>query len=353
MSDLYNKILRTPLDPDVTFSDDPLRMMRAVRFAAQLDFMIYPDTFDAIKRNAERIKIITKERINDELGKILRSPRPSIGFRLLDESGLLPLIFPELCALKGVESVENLGHKDNFNHTLQVLDNVAARSDKEWLRWAALLHDIGKPATKKFEPGRGWTFRNHNFIGEKMVPRIFRNMKLPLNEKMKYVAKLVGMHMQPQAVGEEQVTDRAIRRMSKEAGEDLEDLMILAEADITSKNKAKVQRILENFQYVRNRLAEVSSKDDWREWENPINGNMIMAMFSLERGNVEDGKVIGMIRDRIKDEIFCIPERDNFDFAYDFLLQIAPEYGLTIDKDIDKEQIRAMVKKRKTAQTDR
>jgi poly(A) polymerase len=350
MSDLYNKILRTPLDPDVTFSDDPLRMMRAVRFAAQLDFMIYPDTFDAIKRNAERIKIITKERINDELGKILRSPRPSIGFRLLDESGLLPLIFPELCALKGVESVENLGHKDNFNHTLQVLDNVAARSDKEWLRWAALLHDIGKPATKKFEPGRGWTFRNHNFIGEKMVPRIFRNMKLPLNEKMKYVAKLVGMHMQPQAVGEEQVTDRAIRRMSKEAGEDLEDLMILAEADITSKNKAKVQRILENFQYVRNRLAEVSSKDDWREWENPINGNMIMAMFSLERGNVEDGMVIGKLRDRIKDEIYCIPEKDNFDYAYDFLLQIAPEYGITLAPDIDKEQVRAMVKKRKTAQ---
>ncbi len=345
LSDLKRKILRTPLDPDVTFSDDPLRMMRAVRFASQLNFCIYPDTFEAIKRNAERIKIITKERINDELSKILCSPRPSVGFRLLDETGLLPLIFPELCLLKGVENVENLGHKDNFNHTLQVLDNVAARSDKEWLRWAALLHDIGKPATKKFEPGRGWTFRNHNFIGEKMIPRIFRSMKLPMNEKMKYVAKLVGMHMQPQAVGEEQVTDRAIRRMSKEAGEDLEDLMILAEADITSKNKAKVQRILENFQYVRSRLKEVSSKDDWREWENPINGNMIMAVFGLKQQ--EQGKVIGSLREEIKDEIYCVPEKENFDYAYDFMLSLAEKYGITPLPGVDKEQIRLMVKHRK------
>lgn len=346
LSDLKKRILRTPLDPDITFSDDPLRMMRAVRFASQLDFLIWPDTFEAIVRNADRIKIITRERINDELGKIMRSPRPSVGLRLLDESGLLEYIFPELLALKGVETKEGRGHKDNFAHTLKVVDNVAAKSDNEWLRWAALMHDIGKPATKKYEPGTGWTFRNHNFIGEKMVPRIFRTMKLPLNEKMKYVAKLVGMHMRPQAVGDDDVTDRAIRRMSKEAGADINDLMLLAEADITSKNPEKVRRILENFQYVRNRLKEVGRKDDWREWENPINGNMIKALFGWPPNDVECGKMIGVLRDRIKDEIYCIPERENFDYAYSYLLSIAPEYGLTPVADADKEAIRAMVKKR-------
>jgi poly(A) polymerase len=339
--DLHNKTLRTPLDPDITFSDDPLRMMRAVRFATQLDFLIYPETFEAIRRNAHRISIITKERINDELSKIIRSPRPSIGFKLLNEVGLLPLIFPELCALKGVETKEGRGHKDNFAHTLQVLDNVALRSDNEWLRWAALLHDIAKPATKKYEPGIGWTFRNHNYIGEKMIPRIFRKMKMPLNEKMKYVAKLVGMHMRPQAVGDEDVTDRGIRRMAKEAGADIQDLMLLAEADITSKNPVKVRRILENFQYVRKRLEEVATKDDWREWENPINGNMIKMLFGLE-----NGKVIGDLQAKIKDEIYCIPEKENFDYAYDYLLSIAPDFGLTPVKDCDKESLRQLKKKR-------
>lgn len=347
LADIEKKILRTPLDPDITFSDDPLRMMRAIRFASQLDFLIWPDTFEAIRRNAQRIKIITRERINDELSKIMRSPRPSVGLRLLHESGLLSLILPELEALKGVETKEGRGHKDNFAHTLKVVDNVAARSDNEWLRWAALLHDIGKPATKKFEPGVGWTFRNHNFIGQKMVPRIFKAMKMPLNEKMKYVALLVGLHMRPQAVGDDDVTDRAIRRMSKEAGQHLDDLMILAEADITSKNPEKVRRILDNFAYVRSRLKEVSSKDDWREWENPINGNMIKALFGFEHDNVAQGKIIGELRQRIKDEIYCIPERENFDYAYSYMLSIAPEYGLTPLPDADKEAIRQMVKIRK------
>ncbi len=324
LKDLNNKTLRTPLDPDITFSDDPLRMMRAIRFATQLNFRIHPDTLSAIKKNAPRISIITKERINDELSKIMLSPRPSVGFKLLDQIGLLPLIFPELVALKGIETREGHGHKDNFAHTLKVLDNVAEKSENEWLRWAALLHDIAKPATKKYEEGLGWTFRNHNFIGQKMVPRIFKNMKMPLNQKMKYVAKLVGLHMRPQAVGEDEVTDRGIRRLSKEAGEDLEDLMILAEADITSKNPAKVKRILDNFQYVRRRLKEVSTKDDWREWQNPINGHMIKALFGIP-----DGKLIGTLRQRIKDEIYCIPEKDNFDYAFEYLLKIAPEYNLT------------------------
>ena len=337
LTDLQRRTLRTPLDPDVTFSDDPLRMMRAIRFATQLDFRIDPDTFEAIKRNASRLEIITRERINDELSKIMRSPRPSVGWRLLDESGLLPLVFPEIIELKGVETVEGKGHKDNFAHTLQVLDNVAERSDKEWLRWAALLHDIGKPATKRFEPGVGWTFKNHNFIGEKMIPRIFRRHKLPLNEKMKYVAKLVGLHMRPQAVGDDDVTDRGIRRLCREAGEDLEDLMILAEADITSKNPVKVQRILKNFRYVRERMKEVADRDAEREWENPVNGHMIKALFGLP-----DSPLLGELRNRIKEEIYCIPEHENFDYAMAYLLKIAPEYDLVPLPDVDIESLRTL-----------
>lgn len=344
LQDLHRRTLRTPLDPDITFSDDPLRMLRAIRFATQLDFLIEPATFRAIKRNAERLRIITRERVNDELGKIMRAPRPSVGWRLLDEAGLLHIIFPELLELKGVETIEGRGHKDNFAHTLKVLDNVAERSDNEWLRWAALLHDIGKPQTKKYEPGIGWTFRNHNFIGEKMVPRLFKRHKLPLNEKMKYVAKLVGLHMRPQAVGEDEVTDRGIRRMSREAGEDLDDLMILAEADITSKNPAKVKRILDNFKYVRSRLAEVASKDDWREWKNPINGHMIKLLF-----NLQDGPMLKILQDRIKDEIYCIPEKENFDYALEFLLSISSEYGLEADSNIDMELLRNTgIKKRQS-----
>lgn len=339
--DLHNGIIRTPLDPDITFSDDPLRMLRAIRFASQLDFRILPETFAAIRANAERISIISKERINDELNKILLSPVPSVGLRLLDASGLLQLIFPELMELKGVETKEGKGHKDNFAHTLQVVDNVSRLSDNLWLRWAALLHDIAKPRTKKFDSSTGWTFHNHNFIGEKMVPRIFRRMKLPLNDKMKYVAKLVGLHMRPQAAGDEDVTDRGIRRLSKDAGQDLEDLMLLAEADITSKNPEKVRRILENFKYVRRRLGEVSSKDDWREWENPINGNMIKALFGIP-----DCSLLGQLKEEIKKEIYCVPEKDNFDYAYGYLLQIAPSFGLKPAEGADKESIRGILNPR-------
>ncbi len=281
MSDLRSRTIRTPLDPDITFSDDPLRMMRAIRFATQLGFYIAPDTFEAIRRNAERIKIITKERINDELGKIMRSPRPSVGFRLLDMAGLLEIIFPELCALKGVETQEGRGHKDNFLHTLKVLDNVAEKSDDEWLRWAALLHDIAKPVVKRYDRRLGWTFHNHNFIGEKMIPRIFGRMKLPMNEKMKFVAKMVGLHMRPQSVADSGVSDSGVRRLITDAGNDLESLMLLCEADITSKIPEKVKRQLAGFARLRQRMDEINAADDYRNWKNPVNGNEIMQRYGL------------------------------------------------------------------------
>lgn len=323
VADLKNRILRTPCDPDITFSDDPLRMMRAIRFACQLQFHIAPETFEAIKRNAPRIEIITKERINDELGKILRSPKPSIGFRLLDMAGLLPLILPELAALKGIETKEGKGHKDNFLHTLQVVDNISQHSDNEWLRWAALLHDIGKPATKKFEKGTGWTFRNHNYIGEKMIPRLFKKMKLPQNEKMKYVAKLVGMHMRPQSVGEEGVTDSGVRRMITEAGEDIEDLMLLAEADITSKNPEKVQRFLDNFKLLRERVDEVNAKDDYRNWKNPVSGNEIMEMLGLP-----PSPPVGRLLQDIKDAILNCEIENDHDAAIAYMLRRASDLNL-------------------------
>lgn len=296
--DLAKRVIRTPLDPDITFSDDPLRMMRAVRFATQLDFEILPETLEAIRRNASRLEIITRERINDELGKIMRSPRPSTGFKLLDSTGLLAIAFPAILDLKGVETVEGVGHKDNFLHTLQVVDNVAARSDNEWLRWTALLHDIGKPATKRFDDKLGWTFHNHNFIGEKMVPRIFRKYKMPMNENMKYVAKLVGLHMRPQSVGESGVTDSGVRRLITDAGSDLDDLMILAEADITSKNPGKVRRQLEGFRRLRERMEQINDADALRNWKNPVNGNEIMEHFGLT-----PGEEIKWIKDAVKEAI--------------------------------------------------
>lgn len=296
--DLAKRVIRTPLDPDITFSDDPLRMMRAVRFATQLDFEILPETLEAIRRNASRLEIITRERINDELGKIMRSPRPSTGFKLLDSTGLLAIAFPAILDLKGVETVEGVGHKDNFLHTLQVVDNVAARSDNEWLRWTALLHDIGKPATKRFDDKLGWTFHNHNFIGEKMVPRIFRKYKMPMNENMKYVAKLVGLHMRPQSVGESGVTDSGVRRLITDAGPDLDDLMILAEADITSKNPGKVRRQLEGFRRLRERMEQINDADALRNWKNPVNGNEIMEHFGLA-----PGEEIKWIKDAVKEAI--------------------------------------------------
>lgn len=327
--DLHRKIIRTPLDPDITFSDDPLRMMRAIRFATQLQFDILPETFDAIVRNKDRIKIITKERINDELSKIIRSEKPSRGFVLLEKSGLLELIFPELYALKGVDTMEGRGHKDNFYHTLQVLDNISEKTNNEWLRWAALLHDIAKPATKRYDAKIGWTFHNHNYIGEKMIPRIFKKMKLPSNEKMKYVAKLVGMHMRPQSIGEDGVTDSAVRRMMFDAGEDVDDLMLLAEADVTSKNPNKVKRILENFKLVRERMVEIEEKDRIRNFQPPIDGIEIIRVFGIEPCNT-----IGQLKERIKDAILDGIIPNEHDAAYDYMMQIAHEFGLRSENDM-------------------
>ncbi len=322
--DLDARSLRTPLDPDITFSDDPLRMMRAIRFASQLGFRIHQPTFEAIRRNAPRMEIITRERINDELGKIMRSVKPSVGFLLLDMAGILPLILPEICALKGVETKEGRGHKDNFRHTLQVLDNVAEKSDNEWLRWAALFHDVAKPATKRYDKTLGWTFHNHNFIGEKMVPRVFRRMKMPLNEKMKYVAKLVGLHMRPQSVAEAGVSDSGVRRMITDAGEDIEDLMILAEADITSKNPAKVRRILSSFSDLRDRIDKINEADNWRTWHNPVNGNEIMDYFGIS-----GSPVISDLKNAVKEAIFDGRVPNEHDAAWEYVLAIAPSFGLT------------------------
>lgn len=316
IADLARKIIRTPLDPDITFSDDPLRMMRAIRFASQLNFTIHPDTLSAIERNRDRISIITRERINEELSKIMRSPRPSVGLNLLDSTGLLALIFPALIELKGVEIMEGKGHKDNFAHTLQVVDNVAARSDNEWLRWAALLHDIAKPATKRYDPRLGWTFHNHNFLGEKMIPGLFKKMKMPLNEKMKFVAKLVGLHMRPQSVGEQGVTDSGVRRLITDAGADLEDLMILAEADITSKNPAKVRRQLEGFAALRQRMTQIADADALRNWKNPIDGNEIM-----ERLHLPPGKEIAKIKDAVKEAILDGRIPYDHDAAWQFVTE--------------------------------
>ncbi len=315
LADLYRRIIRTPLDPDVTFSDDPLRMMRAIRFATQLEFDILPATFDGIRRNAARIDIISKERINDELGKIMRSRQPSIGFHLLDESGLLERIMPEVYALKGVETVGGRAHKDNFLHTLKVVDNVAERSDNEWLRWAALLHDIAKPVTKKWDNNLGWTFHNHNFIGERMVPRIFQAMKMPMNEKMKYVQKLVGLHMRPQQVGEEGVSDSGVRRLLTDAGEDVEDLMILAESDLTSRNPIKVKSALDGFMALRERMKEIEAADDYRKWKNPINGNEIM-----ERLGIPPSQEISRLKQMVKDAILDGLIPNDHDAAWDYLV---------------------------------
>lgn len=322
VDDLKEKVIRTPLDPDITFSDDPLRMMRCIRFATQLNFFIEDETFAAISRNKERINIISRERIADELNKILLSSRPSIGFVLLDQCGLLELIFPEFAAMQGVETKNGHAHKDNFYHTLEVVDNISAKTDNLWLRWAALLHDIGKPSTKRWEPRIGWTFHNHNFIGERMIPNIFRKMKLPMNEKMKYVQKLVGLHMRPIVLAEDIVTDSAVRRLLFDAGDDIDDLMMLCEADITSKNQARKQKSW-IFRLVRQKLKDWKRKTVSCNFQPPVSGEEIMEVFGLQ-----PCREIGTLKTSIKDAILDGVIPNEYEAAYNFMMEKAAKMGL-------------------------
>jgi len=323
MDDIDLRILRTPLDPHTTYSDDPLRMLRAIRFATQLDFDIEEESLSAIRENRDRINIISAERITEELNKIILAPRPSTGFFLLDQTGLLELIFPEFDKLRGIEVVKGQGHKDNFFHTLEVLDNLAQKSDDLWLRWAAILHDIAKPDTKKFDPKTGWTFHGHEYRGAKMVPVIFRRMKLPLGAPMKYIEKMVRLHLRPIALVQEIVTDSAVRRLLFDAGDEIDDLMLLCEADITSKNEMRVKKYFDNFKLVRRKLKEIEEKDAIRNFQPPVSGELIMETF-----NIGSGREVGVIKDAIKEAILDGEIQNNYDEAYAYMLKKADEIGL-------------------------
>lgn len=329
IKDLANGIIRTPLDPEQTYSDDPLRMLRAIRFATRLGFTIVPESLDAMRRMAGRLRILSRERIVEELDKMLLTTKPSTAFRLMDQTGLLEQFFPELVRLKGTETVDGKGHKENFSHTLEVLDNVVLFEKEEgrepnlWLHWAALLHDIGKPISKRFIPGQGWTFHGHEVVGARMVPQIFKSLKMPLNEKMKYVQKLVGLHLRPIALVDDGVTDSAVRRLLFDAGEDIDDLMLLCNADITSKNPAKVVRLRRNFELVKEKMAEVEAKDEIRNWKNPISGDYIMELFGIEPCNT-----IGQLKEMVKEAILDGVIPNTFEDADAFMRARAAELGL-------------------------
>lgn len=330
IEDLEDCLLRTPLDPSITFSDDPLRMLRAIRFAAQLGFFLHEETFEAIEHNVERISIVSGERIMIELNKIMASPRPSIGLELLEQTGLMKVILPELLALKGAETKDGIGHKDNLTHTYRVVDNLAMKSDHLYLRWAALLHDIAKPITKRFDPKLGWTFHNHNIVGAKMVPRIFKRLKLPMDGNMKYVAKMVDLHMRPSTLVDEGVSDSAIRRLLFEAGDDIDDLMLLVEADITSKNPQRVKRYLDNYVIVRRKLKEIEEKDRIRNFQPPISGEEIMELFALP-----PSRIVGTLKESIKNAILDGVIPNEYEAAFQYLKDKANSMGLAC-KDTQK-----------------